>query len=114
MTRNQDNIRTIKIPRPELEHWNKLLALDAVDFDELDLPEDSTLYCNSVVFPSGVCAELRVCSGQHNLWAEVVWYSKTGEELSCSPAEYELEGEWHGIYDQYMLIVEAEDDNDSL
>ena len=85
----------------ELDKWNELLKLDEVDFEDMDIREDATLFEQTVVFADGAFADLRVCSGQTNLWCEMVWFDKDGYEISCSDATADtLDGEWYFTGDE--------------
>ena len=89
-------MKKLTIKKDELKKWNDLLKLDEVDFEGLDIPEDTTLFCKTVEFDDGAFADLKVCSGQTNLWCEMVWFDKNGCEISCSDACADtLEGEWY-------------------
>ena len=79
----------------QLDFWNKWLKEDEIDFDKVDFPYDATLFCQTVELDDGACADLKVCSGQTNLWCEMVWFDKDGYEIACTDAcADELEGEW--------------------
>lgn len=79
----------------QLDFWNKWLKEKEINFDEVDFPYDATLFCQTVEFDDGVQADLKVCSGQTNIWCEMVWFDEEGRELACSDAcADELVGEW--------------------
>lgn len=100
-------MKEIKITSEELDKYNALLQKDEIDFEEEGVEEDATLLSKTVRFDDGVWADLRVCSGQTNCWAEVVWFDKEGYEIACSDADaIELEGEWLCSLDpKYNVLV---------
>ena len=79
----------------QLDFFNKWLQVSEIDFNKDDFPHDATLLCQTVDFDDGTFADLKVCSGQTNLWCEMVWYSENGCEIACSDAcDDRLDGEW--------------------
>ena len=92
----------------QLDFWNKWLKENEIDFDKVDFPYDATLFCQTVELDDGACAYLKVCSGQTNLWCEMVWFDKDGYEIACSDAcADELEGEWKYPFDDGDYDVEV-------
>ena len=87
--------KKIEVKVEELRYWDGLLEKAEIDFEKEELEEDATLFSRTVKFDDGTTAELKVCSGQTNLWSEAVWFDKDGYEICCTDANYDdLEGEW--------------------
>lgn len=83
------------VPAAEMDYWNKWLKENQIDFNEVDFDYDSTLFCQTVAFDDGTQADLKVCSGQTNLWCEMVWFDRDGNEIACSDACADaLDGIW--------------------
>ena len=95
------------VKRDELEKWNKWLQENEIDFDKVDFPYDATLFSQTVEFDDGTQADLKVCSGQTNLWCEMVWFDKDGHEIACSDADADgLDGVWEcSLDDKYNVEV---------
>ena len=63
--------------------------------EELEVKEDDVALSETTTFSDGTQAELKVCSGQTNYWAEVVWFNKDGEEIECSQPSFDgIDGLW--------------------
>ena len=80
----------ITLTKAEGEKYNRLLDMDEVDFEAEEVEEDALLLSKTVDCGDGVFAELKVCSGQTNLWAEIVWFCD-GDEVCCTEPFFELE-----------------------
>ena len=92
----------------ELDFWNKWLKEGEIDFDKVDFPYDATLFCQTVEFEDGTQADLKVCSGQTNLWCEMVWFDENGCEIACSDAcADELDGVWEYPFEDGDYNVEV-------
>ena len=103
--------KRITISKAEADRWNRLLDLGMdIDFEKENVQEDTTLFGRTVLFEDGCFANLRVCSGQTNLWCEVVWFDKDGDEMCCSDACADtLEGMWEcSRGEQYNVEVVGE------
>ena len=101
-------MKKMTVNAEELNKWNKWLKESEIDFDEVDFDYDATLFCQTVEFDDGVQADLKVCSGQTNLWCEMVWFDAEGHELACSDAcADELEGLWEYPFDGGDYNVEV-------
>ena len=99
-------MRTITVDKGFAEWLNAVLAEGELDFEAFDVEEDSTLYDNAVKFDDGVVAEVKVCTGQSNAWAECVWFDKNGDEIACADPEFEFEGVWEcPLGEQYNVEV---------
>ena len=100
-------MKKIEIDAKELKYWNEMLQKSEIDFEAEKIAEDETLFCKTVKFDDGIEADLRVCSGQTNLWCEAVWYDN-GCEMYCSDACADtLEGIWECIDEKYTFEVVA-------
>ena len=92
----------------QLDFFNKWLQVSEIDFDKEDFLHDATLFCQTVEFDDGTFADLKVCSGQTNLWCEMVWYSENGCEIACSDACADrLDGEWKYPFEDGNYDVEV-------
>ena len=87
-------MKTIELTADEIKTMNHYLGMGEIDFDKVDIGEDATLLSKTVVFDDGTWAELKVCSGQHNCWAEVVWFDKDGYEICCTEPQFTVDGDW--------------------
>ena len=45
-----------------VDKWNELLDSDNLDFNELDLDEESTVFCATAKFDDGCEADIKVCT----------------------------------------------------
>lgn len=101
-------MKIMEVAKSELDKWNALLKETEIDFEEQDIDEDATLFCQTVTFDDGMFADLKVCSGQTNLWCEMVWFDKDGYELTCSDACNDtLDGEWLCSIEGHDVLVKA-------
>lgn len=104
-------MKELKIKKSTADFWNRLLKEAIVNFEALGVPQDATLFIKTVKFDDGAFADLQVCSGQTNLWCEMVWFDENGCEICCSDACADhLEGEWQCEDDAYSVKVIAVED----
>ena len=120
-----EKTNTITVSRATAEKYKKLLAIDDIsvledeELEELGIVKDTTLFCEGIEFKDKKYAELKVCAGSQNLWAEMVWFKKTGErngvpvyeEACCSDAVFDgIEGLWEcALGKKYNVNVVIED-----
>ena len=89
---------TVEIDKETSDWLKHLLSYEEMteeDFEKEGIDQDSTVYEETVEFKDGKQADLKVCSGQNNLWAEAVLFSKNGDELCFTePGFDDLIGGW--------------------
>ena len=108
--------KTIYIPKKEIERLNRLLDVvyDEEDMEREGVESDSTLFIKTARFDDGYEVDVKVCSGQHNLWSEAVLFDPDGNEVSCvDDCSYEhIDGEWSLESDdaEYTVVVKAKED----
>jgi hypothetical protein len=90
---------TVEIDKETSDWLKHLLSYEEMteeDFEKEEIGWDRTIYEETVEFKDGKQADIKVCSGQHNLWAEAVLFSKDGDELCFTDPEFDgIVGEWH-------------------
>jgi hypothetical protein len=102
----------IRISGKTLKWLRRLLSYEEMtekDFEKEEIRWDDTVFSEDVKFDDGKWADLRVCSGQNNLWAEMVLFSD-GNEAGCTEPGFDgLEGEWTVVDDddgdEYTVVV---------
>ena len=108
--------KTIYVPKKELERLNRLLDVvyDEEDMEREGVDFDSTLFLDTAKFDDGYRVDIKVCSGQHNLWAEAVLFDPDGNQVYCvDDGSYEnIDGEWNLESDdaEYTVVVKAKED----
>ena len=102
--------KKIELTKDEADEYNRLLDINYMDFDEEGISKDSIPYRHLAKFDDGVVAELRICAGSHNMWAEVSWFAKDGGEICYTEPFYEIENgdvaecSWDEKYDVELKI----------
>ena len=97
----------LRIPKDEIEYWNRLMDMHEVDLEAERLDEDAKVASWTVDFGDGIEADLNVYTTQDKtLWCEMVWFSN-GVELTCSDVSYSLDGEWGFEGPDYSVNVVA-------
>lgn len=102
--------KKVFVNNSDVEKWNKWLEVDEIDWDDpgVDFDYDKTVFCKTVTFEDGTQADLKVCSGQTNLWCEVVWFDKHGNEIACSDCGDTLDGLWEcPLLDHHQYDIEV-------
>ncbi len=95
----------MKIPRKELDYYNRLLAMTEVDFEKEQISEDSTLQTYTVDFGNGIEADIKVCAGQTNLFVDPVLFHN-GSEVCVLETADEVDGEYFFEYEGVTYIAE--------
>lgn len=75
-----------------IDKWNELLDADEINFGDLDLSEEETVFCATAKFDDGCKADIKVCtsscknynSNTGSVWAEAVLFDDKGHELTVS------------------------------
>lgn len=100
---------TVRIPKRELDYWNRLLDIEEVDFEKEGIDCDQELERYTFNFGNGFEADIKVCSGQTNLFVDPVLFYK-GSECCVLEPDYEVIGEYWFECDgtEYVAIIEEE------
>lgn len=107
--------KTVFVPKTEIDRLNRLLDVvyDEEDMEREGVDFDSTLFLRTVKFDDGHEVDVKVCSGQHNLWSEAVLFDPEGNEVSCvDDCSYDhIDGEWRLEYKdvEYNVIVKEKE-----
>ena len=112
-----EKTNTITVSRATAEKYKKLLAIDDIsvledeELEKLGIVKDTTLFREGIEFKDKKYAELKVCAGSQNLWAEMVWFDENGCEIACSEAVFDgIVGLWEYALDaKYNVNVVIED-----
>lgn len=84
--------KTITVKKDQVEKLQALLDMEEVDFEGLDIEEDSTLATFTATFENGFSVDTNVCSGQHNCWVDTILYNPAGHEIALDEPSDELLG----------------------
>lgn len=95
------NNLSIYIKAEELKEYNRLLAIEEVDFEKEGIKEDSTLKSINAVFSNGYEVDIKVCSGQTNCYVDAILFDDKGYELVVAEPSFELDG-------QYIFEIDGE------
>lgn len=99
-------MKILEINGKDIEKWDELLMKPVVDLDDEGLPEDACLWTRTAKFDDGTEADLKVCSGSTNLWCEMVWFNRDGQQIACSdPCNDRLEGLWSCSVEGHDVLV---------
>jgi hypothetical protein len=101
-------VKTIKIPKAEIKEYNRLLDIEEVDFEKEGVDEDTTLETYTFKFTKEIEGDIKICSGQNNLYIDPVLFYK-GCECCVLDPEFEIDGEYSFEYDnvEYVGIIES-------
>ena len=109
---------SVQLPGEEIDHWNKLLAIDSLDEmtdDELLKAGANTNQCIglfAVEFDNGASITVDVCSGNHNYYDNTVLTTPDGYEhvLDCEyeidDIEIDIDENDTSICDRYIVRIE--------
>ena len=88
-------LRTIKIDKETLNHYNCLMARETVDYDAFNISRYSCVDRWTAIFNEGYEVDVKVCSNDKNegIWCEAVLF-QNGSECSTSDVEDALDGIW--------------------
>lgn len=90
----------IELNKGEVDRLRRLLDLGTdIDFEREGVEKDALLLIKNVKFDDGCFADLKVCSGQSNLWCEMVFFDPEGNEIHCVDDD---SGEILGEFDDSM------------
>lgn len=81
------------ISRASVEKYNRLLDMVDVDFKKEGIDEDSVIKTYTFRFADGIEADIKVCSGQTNLFVDPVLFENGHECCVLEPADT-LDGEY--------------------
>lgn len=107
--------KPVYVPKKEIERLNRLLDVvyDEEDMEKEEVEPDSTLFIRTARFDDGYEVDVKVCSGQANLWSEAVLFDPDGNEVYCTDPTYDnIDGEWSLESDDtvYNVIVKEKED----
>lgn len=102
--------KTLKISKEEAKKYQKLLEQDELDFEKENVEEDSTLKILTTKFENGFCADIKVCTGQHNCYVDPVLFDSKGNEVCVDEPSETILGEYYfkNDEDKYIVNVETE------
>lgn len=85
--------KTITV-RKETAIWaERMLDMENVDFDDLDVDEDSTVFVLTAQFEDGYEADIKLCSGQSNFFVDPVLFDPLGRQAALLPPDdMEIDG----------------------
>lgn len=102
--------KTIRIDKTEAQEWERLLAMDHVDFDEEDVETAASLATYSIGVADNSVVEIVVQSGQNNLWVDGIFLQDGIEVCVAQPSESLLGEYWFWIDEKcYLIEVTTED-----
>lgn len=98
------------ITKEKAEEFQKLLDMEKVDFEGLEVEEDAILATFTAKFENGYFIDINVNSGQNNCWVDVILYSPTGNEVVLDEPSETLLGESCLSYkgDEYSVVLTTE------
>lgn len=107
--------KSVYVPKKEVERLNRLLDVvyDKEDMEREEVEPDSTLFIETARFDDGYEMDVKVCSGQTNIWSEAVLFDPDGNEVCCTEPMYDnIDGEWSLESDdaEYTVVVKAKED----
>ena len=108
--------KTLEIKKSIAKEVNRLLDIVADGeeslFELTDMPEDATIEVWSVEFEDGTVADLRLCSGNTNMWLDPILFERFENyltEVCVLDAEYELNDGDEYIFENddntYSMII---------
>lgn len=90
--------KRLEIPSDELKRWEKLLATECLDYDELGFAELQNVKKWTLELGDGFEIDFKINSNNWedgDLYSEAVLFDKDGKQVSFTDAQYDLEGEWN-------------------
>jgi len=67
-------LEELRLDRETAERWQRLLDMPSVDFGKENIDRDCTIETWSVEFENGHVADLKLCSGDSNLFLDAVLF----------------------------------------
>ena len=96
-----------KISRDEHDYWQPLLDEATLDFDTLNILKWATLKTYLFDFGGGVEAEIKICSGDKNLFIDPVLFIND-KQLQVLDCEGDLLGDYEFELDNNSYIASIE------
>ena len=100
--------RVLRIPKKEIERYNRLMQADQVDYEANSISNYSTVRRWTVDFGNGLEMDLNVTSEEMGepLWCQAVLFLNNFE-VSCSEVQNNLNGVWKLYHDSTTFILEV-------
>lgn len=95
--------KLIEVSKEQISKWNRLLSMEEVDFAAEGIETDSTLANFEARLNDTYAVEIKIMSGQHNLWVNGFLF-KSGNEVGVLEPEHALEGFYFELPDVIYAV----------
>lgn len=90
--------KTITVSKERASELQKLIDMEEINFEEMDIEEDAVLASFTAKFENGFWIDINVCSGQHCCWVDTILYNPEGHEVMIDEPSDILLGESYFNY----------------
>lgn len=111
---NKPHKAEIRLSKGELKHYEKLLASEGLNYDDLGVGELSRYVTFTAEFDDGRLADINIntnCREDGDMYAEMCLHEENGAFIACTEPQYDLRGVWRLDADdcqEYEVEVVAE------